>query len=403
MSLSYQPSVLNSSTYSSNFHSIDTHAGIPSPTSLSSTSGLSIPSLAPPSPLSSVCGCNGTCECCKLKDGEVNLANTSNRMQSPHPTGSVSSQSVNLPTSEPPSPPGGYLEPNTHFFVSAAPADILQLLLRVLDEKSVDWVVCPNSYKLKCEAYLHSMRIEFIARIFHTPCPQALPSDPPRYAVEFQRRFGDGMFFFTLFQEIHDAFAPIEANACPKRRAMRLQSPGILECPSLNIPELKCSRQTTCDDLQALLEMSASDCVDVKVNAIAALADMSANPEFKYIMLEKGCAELFIRCLNCTYGDVHRCAITGLSNLISCGKNKSVCDKIVDESPAIQAIQQHTTSKCQKTVREAARAMDYICKTLKAKVRDDDTVLKCIQSLACSRDNQAREMAKHSLDTLSAE
>jgi hypothetical protein len=399
MSISYPSSI--PTTLSTSSHSFDNNISRESSSSLLSPCaalGLAVPTLTRPSALAT-CDCGGTCDCCKSKFESANLADSTNRIQSPHPI-STSPQHVVLPTGMPIPPPGGYLEPNSHFFVNGQPEDVLQFLLRVLNEKSVDWTICPNAYKLKCEAYRHSVRIEFIARIFHMQCPEAKPSDPPRFAVEFQRRFGDGMFFFQLYQEIHDSFAPIEANACLKRRALRLQNPGMLECPELNIPELKCSRQTTCDDLQALLEMSSSDCVDVKAMAIAALADMSANPEFKYIMLEKGCAELFIKCLNCTYGDVHRCAITGLSNLISCGKNKSVCNKILDEQPTIAAIEKHATSKCPKTVREAARAMSYLCNTLKLQVKDDDCVKRCIRSLVRSCDTQAREVAKHTLDTM---
>jgi hypothetical protein len=331
----------------------------------------------------------------------VNIAQSSTSDEAPK-SSSSSSQTINFPTTSPPSPPGDYLEPNTHFYVAAEPQDILQFLIGVLQEKSVDWCLCPNQYKLKCEAYHHSIRIEFIARIFHTPCPLAMPNDPPRYAVEFQRRFGDGMFYFQLFQEIHDAFSPIEANACPKRRQMRLEAPGLLECPELNIPELKCSRQTTMTDLQALLQMSSCECVDVKVMAIAALADMSANPEFRLLMIENGCAELFINSLNCKYGDVNRCAMTGLSNLISCGKNTPLCDKMLQELSTIQAMEKHAGSKCQKTVRETARAMSYLCDTLKAKAKDDDCIQRIIRSLATSRDNSVRETAAHaqgSLDT----
>ena len=106
-------------------------------------------------------------------------------------------------TALPPSAPGGYLEPSSHFYVSGidSPQHTFQQLYHLLSEwEDVDCDMCPDGWKMRCEAYRECARVEFLVRLFHTP-------DNPRgeFAVEFQRRFGDGMVFHNLYAEVKKA------------------------------------------------------------------------------------------------------------------------------------------------------------------------------------------------------
>ena len=101
--------------------------------------------------------------------------------------------------SEPPLAPGGYLEPNTHFYVDDSVDFIIPTLTAILRAVNVDCIYDDRHYKLKCEAYHACARVEFFIRIF-----TALNSQ--RYVIECQRRFGDCIVLNQLYQIIRDAY-----------------------------------------------------------------------------------------------------------------------------------------------------------------------------------------------------
>ena len=298
----------------------------------------------------------------------------------------------------PPCPPGGYLEPSSHFFVSDAdsPLSTLQSLFDLLRDRQVDCTMCTDGWKMRCEAYRECARVEFLVRLFSTP------SNPRgEYAVEFQRRFGDGMVFHNLYAEVKKAWEGQQSTHSSPTHNRTVISP--LSCPPLDDqPDMQCCRQEQQTVLKCLLQMCKSECVDVKANAITALAEMSSKPEYKAPMLECGVVEQFIQCLGCTYSDVHRCALTGLANLVSCRRNHQACTVWMQSEKIKHAMCKLITSACPQVVRECARSFAFIAETLKDQVKDDVCFRHCVEKLMCSQDAQARMHAQKAAETLQA-
>ena len=275
---------------------------------------------------------------------------------------------------------------------------MLQSLYDLLRERQVDCQVCNDGWKMRCEAYRECAKVEFCVRVFSTPCSERGP-----YAVEFQRRFGDGMVFHNLYAEVKKAWEvqfQLAHAASPSHGRANL-SP--LTCPPLDDqPDMHCCRQEQQTVLQCLLQMCKSDCVDVKCNAITALAEMSSKPEMKAAMLECGVVELFIQSLGCTYSDVHRCALTGLANLVSCRRNAATCTIWMQSEKIKHAMCKLITSGCPQVVRECARSFSFIAETLKEQLKDDMCFKHCVEKLMCSQDAQARMHAQKAADTISS-
>ena len=287
----------------------------------------------------------------------------------------------------PPAPPGGYLEPNSHFYTRNEPIVTMQAVCRIMKEKKVDCEVMVGLFRVKCEAYRDCARCEFHIRLFSV--------DDPRgpYAVEFQRRYGDGMVFHNLYAETKKQFDNEQRKAEGSTSPPSPVSLSPLRCPPLDMPEMRCCRQVKCDVMKVLIDMCGSDCVDVKANAITALAEMSMREEMKEPMLESGVADIFIESLCCTHMDVHRCALTGLANLIGCGRNTHTCTMWMKTEKVKHALCKLSKSECPQIVRECARSFEYIAETLKEQVKDDVCFKHCVARLLCSQDLETRESA----------
>ena len=355
------------------------------------------------------------------------------RSSSDFPASSSSTASTLSPTpahlsGSPVSPPGGYLEPSSHFFVnSSSPAAVLQSLLSVLQTSGVDCQLHPECFKMKCEAYRDCSRVEFCVRLF------AIGDERGDFAVEFQRRFGDGIAFHSIYADTRKAFeqqtlqqqqSPQTAeqqaaqqsasvSAGSSDQAYTASSPpplsaapssgsssSPLRCPPLDIPEMRCCKQVQCDVLKYLLAMCKSDCVDVKANAITALAEMSSKREMKEAMLQSGAVDIFLQSLSCSYQDVHRCALTGLANLITCRRNTGTCQLWMQKEKMAHMLCKLINSGCPQIVREAARSMELIAETLKDQLKDDVCFRHCVEKLLCSQDLQARQSAQRAQETL---
>jgi len=100
---------------------------------------------------------------------------------------------------QPPQAPGGYLEPNRHFFVDASPVEILETLFYLLTSQKVDCTLQPESFQIKCEANRERGRTEFRVRVFSSTASQLING---KYAVEFMRRFGDVNLFHSVYSEL---------------------------------------------------------------------------------------------------------------------------------------------------------------------------------------------------------
>ena len=306
------------------------------------------------------------------------------------------------PEAQPPSAvphpaPGGYLEPSSHFFLpsDADPTETFSSLHSLLLGRQVDCTRCgQDNWKMRCEAYRECARVEFCVRVWSTP-----GDSRGEFAVEFQRRFGDGMVFHNLYAEVKKAWEGVQsAHSSPTNARMAL-SP--LSCPPLDDqPDMQCCRQEQATVLGYLLSMCKSECVDVKCNAITALAEMSSKPEYKQAMLDSGVQDVFIQSLGCTYSDVHRCALTGLANLVSCRRNTNTCAAWMKSEQIAHAMCKLIKSGCPQVVRECARSVAFIAETLKDSLKDDQCFRHCVEVLQKSPDACARQHAMRAAETL---
>jgi len=86
---------------------------------------------------------------------------------------------------EPPTAPGGYLEPSYHFISRVKPTVLLQAIVSVMQNNGIDFQLNSKKYKVKCALYpIGEPKVPFVASVFQ------MDSDKmgKRYAVEFQRR-----------------------------------------------------------------------------------------------------------------------------------------------------------------------------------------------------------------------
>ena len=299
----------------------------------------------------------------------------------------------------PPTPPGGYLEPSSHFYTDEEPVAVMQRVCAIMKEKRVDCEVMVGLFRVKCEAYRDCARCEFHIRLF------SIGDERGQFAVEFQRRFGDGMVFHNLYAETRKQFdveqrrkEGVAVSSGPSSPTGSSMSP--LRCPPLDVPEMRCCRQVKLDVMKILIGMCSSECVDVKANAITALAEMSSRDEMKESMLESGVADIFIESLCCSYQDVHRCALTGLANLIGCGRNTRTCQLWMRSEKVKHTLCRLIKSGCPQIVRECARSFELIAETLKDQVKDDVCFKHCVERLLCSQDAQTRESALRTQEAL---
>src|SRR5438132_9959563 len=63
-----------------------------------------------------------------------------------------------------PFPPGGYIEPNYHFYFKSDPFTVFQVLIKLLTSQAIDIVVNHSRYKIKCVTYSHYESLHFIVR-----------------------------------------------------------------------------------------------------------------------------------------------------------------------------------------------------------------------------------------------
>jgi hypothetical protein len=121
---------------------------------------------------------------------------------------------------EPPSPPGGYLEPSYHVFSSANPTALVQSVLNVLHQQQVDCVVKHEQFKIKCAAYKSCARLSFYVHVFSVG-----EGSVKRYAVEFQRRSGDALHFSEIYRAAKRTLAENHLIEKVKASSIRADTP----------------------------------------------------------------------------------------------------------------------------------------------------------------------------------
>jgi hypothetical protein len=289
---------------------------------------------------------------------------------------------------EPPSPPGGYLEPSYHVFSSANPTALMQSVLNVLAAQQVDCEARHQEFKIKCHAYRSCARLSFYVHVFSVG-----EGTSKRYAVEFQRRTGDSMHFREIYRSAKRSLAENQLIERVKASSIRPDQPAP---PPL---EAQVTLEQVKDTVKSLLLMVNSKFVDLKTQGLVALADLTASePKVQSMMLESGVLDALVQELtsssststtsaSATVADISRCAVTGLANLAH--EREHVCQKIA-ETGAVKTLLQLAKSEVAQIARECARLLANLGSTLGKKVIDTEfkNVLKHIRG---GRDQKARE------------
>jgi len=219
-------------------------------------------------------------------------------------------------SSKPPVAPGNYLEPHYHFFTSMAPTEMFGFLkqsVQAVTQKAhqgergydiIDTDIQENQFKIKCIDYAPGGgKTVFNIRIF------ALDGDD-RYAVEFQRRQGCSVGFLNAYRHCLTELSNFGAiNSCdvPAKRAEIPVGPPVDSASLQHAPEtIKC-----------LLQMLGSECVDIQIEAVKCIVDLTTDPNMMGTLCENGVVEALVKASASSNSDVHRCAVSGLVQLSS--------------------------------------------------------------------------------------
>lgn len=281
----------------------------------------------------------------------------------------------------PPSPPGGWLEPNYHFVSASEPLDLFQAVQSFLEEKSIDFTVKPAKYKCKCVTYREGGRLPFFVRIFSTAVPK-------QYAVEFQRRSGDIIHFSEIYREAKYLLnqAGHVVNEGPPSPTFQ----------SFRVPELdvEVTKEETEETVNCLLSMAGSNYDDVKSQAVQALSQMTLSTDSQEIMIQGSAFDLMVDSLSSSHEDIHRCAATAIANLV---EGRPEAAKTLQEKNAVVTfLALSTQSDCTEVVRESTRALANMGALLKAGLAGDPPVAgldEGISQLALSGDTKTRAYA----------
>ena len=305
-----------------------------------------------------------------------------------------------------------WLEPNSHFFCtcpapSSTPAhlyDTVQSVLQSLHEGvngangicTLDMTPKPDRYKLNCTAYQrHSgAATPFIVRIFTSN------SSANKFCVEFQRRQGDIVLFYELFRtartriqsaypcadekQTNDASLPSQSPST-QFDALNLQSLD----SSLSIPQLSLrswsapplpvesgssfSKDHMCETVRSLLAMCSSSCLDIKLQGVLALADLSCTNGFDQAMkscsfdmrealVAEGCFQLFLDCLPHDHAELHRASLMALANIVEAQSH--LCKQVVSDEKSLTRLYVLTGSQTHQVVRECGRFLSACASTL---------------------------------------
>jgi len=144
------------------------------------------------------------------------------------------------------------------------------------------------------------------------------------------------------------------------------------------------------ETMKSLVHMAQSQFIDVKSQAVLALADLSnAGGVVQQSMIKDGALDCLIDELSCKFEDVHRGALTAVANLSQ--NDQQVCTRIRDAG-AVKTLFTLSNSHTMHVVREAARTIHNVGNTLGKGVIDED-FKRALHVLGCSRDPDARKYA----------
>jgi hypothetical protein len=126
-------------------------------------------------------------------------------------------------------------------------------------------------------------------------------------------------------------------------------------------------KEHICSTIRSLLAMTASPCIDIKLQGVLALAELSCSPSFASavssgssddfslheVLVSEGCCATFLSCLPDSHVDLHRASLTALANL--CETQTDLCRQLVADDRHLSALMKLAHSDTYQVVRQCAR------------------------------------------------
>jgi len=307
----------------------------------------------------------------------------------------VSSQPAPI---QPPPVPGNYLEPSHHVISRHDPhvlyAAIGQILLLArTTTRNIDFVSFPDQFKYKCTAYSQGeLAIPFIARVFLLQSDQ----NGAKYAIEFQRRKGDSFLFseiWTMTKQYLQSKNLIESSSKSSSSSSSSSASSMSTSLKRTVPlDEEITDAHVKNTIKCIHQMLASDCADVKVQAISALTKLTvSDSKVQLLLIEEGVVESFLTHTQSSVDDIHRCAVGGLANLTN--SRESVCKSVAEKGGIKNICSLAKGSDILQVKRECLRALLSLCTVLGAALYNDQELLDCVRHLASSQDSTIKEKA----------
>lgn len=355
-------------------------------------------------------------------------------------TSAAAAAAASIASLHAPPPAPMWLEPNSHFFCSCHPPttpallfDTVQATLQSLHENSdssADASICtldctptPARFKLACTAYASrsGAATPFVVRIYTADAAKH------KYCVEFQRRRGDVTHFYALFHTARSRIQAAHPLVEEGETVPLLQKAGSVDSLNLgsldiNLPQPllrswsapalpamsgadhSFSGEHLCDTVRSLLQMCASPCIDIKLNGVLALAELSCSPSFDAslsacgnfnlheTLVAEGCFKLFLDCLPIAQLDIHRASLTALANISA--TQSHVCSQVLADEKSMRCIYELANSGTHQVARECARLMSNCAGKLHTLANEHKPKFKeCVQRLMHHQDAHCRQHA----------
>jgi hypothetical protein len=303
--------------------------------------------------------------------------------------------------SVPPPVLGGYLEPNRHFYTNAQPTWIMTAIRKTLSELDIDFDQDRSGFAFSCRAFHLACKVSFAIHVFSSS-----KNSKGDWIVEIQRRCGDVVRFSQTYGLILESLknenvfeTQVESRSSADETAQSSQQSwggasslgmGWTPLPLPDLDDLEFSdddMEADAEAVAALVSMSASAYIDVSMQGLEALADMSQDCKAHAALIEADSVPMLIQRLESKDGNIRRCAATCLGNLAACS---DVASSVVDQ---IDRVLRLCDCNCRQTAREASRLLAAVVASNKERVRCNDSVNACVTHLLCSADSPTRKFA----------
>lgn len=309
----------------------------------------------------------------------------------------LSSDCVDEAVGEPPCPPGNHLEACYHFFSDTAAKSLLEHVRCSLGSLGCDVQVRAPKFKLKCTAYSpQGVRCPFVVRVFTNQAKHQGAAGAAQgarvgaagtgsYAVEFQRRAGDIMYFSQLYQLAMDKIGKlcvlftspnVSAGLCalppPPQAVGRsvsappvvTRSPVDLDLCVNRLPKdcVEVTPQEVHETLGCLIKMCRSKCTDVRVRAFESIMGLSSTDAYRQHMChESGVCDALMAAIKSPVEDMQSCAVTAVANLTRLHQKlgQKLCER--EGIPALISAAKSTT---RHVMRESSRALANLAEGL---------------------------------------